>query len=212
MTTTSKPVIFLAFANDGQDNRRYLRNLPQELRSVTERLKEAEKAGLCKLVVTMNTTVKELLDVFQEYRGHVAIFHFGGHAGGFQLLMESADGHPEFAHAAGFAEFLGQQKGLQLVFLNGCSTEPQVEGLLAAGIPAVVATSQAIEDEIATELSTRFYNALAGGAGIGTAFAESVAAVKTGKGGEEKEDEGVAHSGGDGDTGGEQRLYFSGGR
>ena len=212
MSTNPKPVIFLAFANDRQDGSRYLRNLPAERKSVEKRLKAAAIAGLCELIVRTNTSVDELLDVFQENRGRIALFHFGGHAGGFQILMESAQGNPAFAHAAGFAEFLGQQQGLQLIFLNGCSTEPQVEGLLAAGIPAVVATSQAIEDEIATKLSTRFYNALAGGAGIGTAFAESVAAVKTGKGGEEKEDEGVAHSGGDGDTGGEQRLYFSGGR
>ena len=179
---TDKPVIFLAFANDRQDGNRYLRNLPDELRRVRERLRRAEKAGLCEVVVKTNTTVGELLDTFQEYRNRVAVFHFGGHAGGFQLLLESAEGHPEFAHAEGLAEFLGQQRGLQLVFLNGCSTQPQVEGLLAAGIPAVVATSQFIVDEIATALSTRFYNALAGGASIGTAFSESVAAVKTGGG------------------------------
>ena len=183
MESPSKPILFLAFANDRQDDARYLRNLPQELASIRERLEKAEAAGLCELIVRTNTTVSELIDVFQAHRGCINVFHFGGHAGGFELLMESAEGHPELAHAEGLAEFLGHQQGLQLAFLNGCSTQPQVEGLLAAGIPAVVATAQAIDDAIATELSLRFYTALAGGASIGTAFDEAVAAVKTSRGG-----------------------------
>ena len=45
------------------------------------------------------------------------------------------------ADAAGLAAFLGQQRGLQLVFLNGCSTQAQVKGLLEAGVGVVIATA-----------------------------------------------------------------------
>jgi hypothetical protein len=41
-------------------------------------------------------------------------------------------------------------RGLQVVFLNGCSTEPQVRALINAGVTAVIGTSTAIDDEAAT--------------------------------------------------------------
>ena len=63
-----------------------------------------------------------------------------------------------------------QQRGLQLVFLNGCSTQGQVQGPARRRGAAVIATDQAIDDAIATDFATRFYQGLAGGAAIGTAF------------------------------------------
>ena len=178
---TPKPVVFLAFANDRADETRYLRNLPEELRRIRERLEPIEEQGLCEVVVRTNATVSDILDVFQDkrYRNRIAVFHFGGHAGGYQLLLESAEGNPEIAHASGLADFLGQQTGLQLVFLNGCSTEPQVEGLLESNVPAAIATSESINDEIAMKWAERFYAGMAGGASVQTAYHEAVAAVKT---------------------------------
>ena len=178
---SNKPVIFLAFANVRDDSVPYLRNLPGEQRSVRLALEKARTAGLCEIVERANATTKEILDVFQhpEYRNRIAIFHYGGHANGFQLLLESPEGGASPAFAVGFAEFLGQQQGLQLVFLNCCSTQPQVHGLLEANISAVIATSQSIADQLATDLAARFYNGLAGGATIRTAYNEAVASIKT---------------------------------
>ncbi len=182
MPDDRRPVIVLAVANDRD---RYLRNLPEELRRVRDLLGAVGMERLCEVVDRSNVTVAELLDLFQnpKYRDRIAILHFGGHAGDYQLLLESAAGEPALAHAGGLAEFVGRQRGLQLVFLNGCSTEPQVEGLLRAGAPAVIATSDSINDEAAMELAVRFYGALAAGATVATAYAEAAAAVKTLKGG-----------------------------
>ncbi|PYQ64185.1 MAG: hypothetical protein DMF53_08055, partial [Acidobacteria bacterium] len=47
-----------------------------------------------------------------------------------------------------------------------------------AGIPVVIATSQAIRDSVATELSARFYQALAAGVPLGSAFADATSAVQ----------------------------------
>ena len=182
---TEKPVILLTFANDRDDRARYLRNLPEEARRLQEALKQAEIVGLCEVVVRQNAMVDRILDVFQDprYRDRVAIFHYGGHAGGYGLLLESATGQPVVADAGGLASFLRQQHSLQLVFLNGCSTGPQVKGLLEAGVAAVIATSQAIRDEVATEFAARFYKALGAGATIRRAFDEAAAAVTTARGG-----------------------------
>jgi hypothetical protein len=73
------------------------------------------------------------------------------------LLFEDAAGNPTAAHASGLAGYLGQQRGLVLVFLNGCCTEPQVRRLRDAGVKAVVATTWAIEDTVAAEFAKTFY-------------------------------------------------------
>jgi len=175
-----KPVIFLAFANVRDGSVTYLRNLPEELRRVRAALERARVAGLCDIVERTNATTNEILEVFQhpEYRNRIAIFHYGGHANGFQLLLESPEGKARPAYASGFAAFLGQQRGLQLVFLNGCSTQQQAQGLLEVNVKTVIATSQDIVDDIAVELAVRFYSGLVS-ANIHTAFNEATASIRT---------------------------------
>jgi tetratricopeptide (TPR) repeat protein len=184
MSPTRPLAVFFAFANDRSGGARYLRNLPEEQRHVREAMAAAVEAGLCEVVERSNATVDEVLDVFQDpdYRDRIAVFHFGGHAGGAELLMESADGTAAVAHAGGLARFLGTQRGLELVFLNGCSSRGQVQGLLDAGVPAVIATSEAIDDTVATEFSARFYKAFASGAAVRTAYTEAQGAVQTRQG------------------------------
>lgn len=182
---TNKPVIFLAFANDRDDRVNYLRNLPEEARQIREPLQRARRDGLCEIVELANATADDIFRVFQdpEYRDRIAVFHYGGHANGYALLLESASGSPHAADAGGFAAFLGQQRGLDLVFLNGCSTQQQVQGLLDANVSAVIATSRAIEDQVAMQFSRQFYQGLAGGASLRTAYSEAEAAVQMSKGG-----------------------------
>ena len=54
------PIIFLAYANDFESGaQKYLRNLPYEKSQVRDILAEAEKDGLCKVVIRANATLKE---------------------------------------------------------------------------------------------------------------------------------------------------------
>lgn len=87
------------------------------------------------------------------------------------------------ANAGGLARFLGQQRGLHFVFLNGCSTQQQTQGLLDANIAVVISTSRSIDDTVATDFAFQFYQGLAGGATIRTAYQEAEAAVQTANGG-----------------------------
>jgi len=178
---TDPVVVFFAFANDRADASRYLRNLPEEQRQVRAAIAAAEKAGHCEVVERANATITEILDVFQdaEYRNRIALFHFGGHAGDAELLLESAEGDSSVAHAAGLARFLGEQEALELVFLNGCCSRGQARGLLDAGVSAVIATAEEIDDAMATEFSVRFYKSLASGAPLQTSYREAAAAVET---------------------------------
>ena len=171
----SVPVIFLAFANDRVEQARYLRNLPIELRQITEALEPAVEAGLCELVSITNATVTQIIDTFQKkrYKDRIALFHYGGHADGYRLLLESEDGGHEVAHGAGLVSFLSQQQSLQLIFLNGCSTEQQSQELVDEGIPIVIGTTSSIADDVATRLAYRFYSSIGNGAPIHRAWRES---------------------------------------
>ena len=184
-TSNPKPVVFITFANDRDERVGYLRNLPEEARRIRGSLERAAREGLCEVVERSNATLKDILDVFQDpdQRNRIAIFHYGGHANGYELLLESEKGIPSIADGKGLAAFLGQQTGLQLVFLNACATQPHVQGLLDAQVPAVIATARAIEDAAAMEFAGRFYQALAAGAALRTAYEEAAAAVRTAGGG-----------------------------
>jgi WD40 repeat protein len=179
-----KPVIFLAFANDRVDNAAYLRNLPKELRGIREELEKAKNKNLCEVVERSNAAIEDILDVFQDdaYKNRIAIFHYGGHASGYQLLLESLAGGHAPAHREGLAAFLARQEGLKFVFLNGCSTQQHALELTKAGIPAVVGTSQSINDEVATNLAIRFYNGIANGATLERGWLDAEDYIKTQKG------------------------------
>lgn len=175
-----KPVIFLAFANDKVDNTAYLRNLSMEQRGIRNALAEAVSKGLCEVIERSSTTISDILDVFQDpiYGPRISIFHYGGHADGFSLLLESEDGTKALTHKEGLVPFFARQENLKLIFLNGCSSEGQATDLLKAGIPAVIGTTASINDEIATALATRFYSSLGDGSSIEKAWADATDEVK----------------------------------
>lgn len=169
------PVVFLAFANEKESAARYLRGLAVEQDALRKALEPAVAAGLCELVVESNARVDTILDTFQKarYRDRIAVFHYGGHADGYQLLLESLDGSNVIAHGGGLVSFFSRQRGLKLIFLNGCSTQQQALDLTTAGVPAVVGTARSINDTIATDLASRFYSSLGQGNAIERAWAEA---------------------------------------
>ncbi|MCU0393537.1 MAG: CHAT domain-containing protein [Thermoflexibacter sp.] len=180
-----KPIIFLAIANDREDNTRYLRNLPLELEGIRKSLEKAQDANLCEVIFEPNCSIEKIIDTFQKYQERIVIFHYGGHADGYQLLLESLlavkganSGLNDIAHAEGLVELFAKQKSLKLVFFNGCTTEQQAQELVAMGLPAVIGTSSEINDEIATQLAIRFYKGLGINLTIGKAWEDALIELK----------------------------------
>jgi hypothetical protein len=171
-----RPVIVLAFSNDRDD---YLPMITRERKNIFKTLQDHHDSGYVQVHKEESTTLEDLFWLFNRYRDRIVIFHYGGHAGSTCLQLESSAGEPQTAHAVGLAQLLGQQKQLQLVFLNGCATLKQVELLLSAGVGAVIATSVPIQDEMATEFAEQFYEALAGQAAIQEAFETAKAFITT---------------------------------
>lgn len=146
---STKPVIFLAFANSSANP---LPNLAEEYHRLEAIGKQAARERHVGLVVAPYAKVNNILSTFQDqrYRGRIALFHYAGHADSYELLLQGVNGQPAVADAGGLAAFLGHQSDLQLVFLNGCSTQPQVQ-LLAAASRSSSPPSQAIDDQVATD-------------------------------------------------------------
>ncbi len=158
------PVIILAIADYRTDDAQHLRELGQELDGIKAALAPAEAAGLCHVVDFADADVEKIVAAFDKYEGAVVGFHFSGHADGFQLML---DGN---ANGAELAAFLGRQRSLRFAFLNGCSTLGHVEAMHQNGVSAVIATARAIDDHVASELAISFYEQLAVGKNLETAF------------------------------------------
>ena len=127
----------------------------------------------------------------QEYH----ILHFLGH-GSFDadasdsvLLLQDEAGQPQVVTGQYFSTLLRDHRSLRLALLNACQGAEAAVGdaysgvaqrLVRDGIPAVIAMRTAISDKAGIALAKSFYGALADGAGVDTALAESRKALFTG--------------------------------
>jgi hypothetical protein len=164
---SQRPVIILTFANqmDG-----YLPNLKKESAGLNAALSPLHDKQLLEVYREESATAATIYDALLRFRDRVAIFHYGGHADGARIYLEDGAGD-----VVGVSALLGQLPSLQLVFLNGCGTLPQIENLFAQGVAAIIATAVPIDDSRAVLFSQRFYQALAANCNIETAFQSAVA-------------------------------------
>ncbi len=169
---SKQPVIFLAFANS-QDA--YLDMLKRESRNINLALESLEDKQLVKISREESAGIEEIFHNFNRFKGRISIFHYAGHADGKQLHLDG----DTFVNSDGLADLFGSESALKLVFLNGCSTKGQLDKLMEIGIPAVIATSVAINDTKATEFAEHFYRALANKNTIKNAFKFASTFLKT---------------------------------
>ncbi len=148
-----KPIIYLAFANQEDA---HLPLLKEEIGELKRILRPLERREFIQVLTDESATTDEIVRSLSDYPDRIAIFHYAGHAGQELLQLEGGD-----AHSKGLSKLLGEQAGIKLVFLNGCSTYGQVQELLSAGVAAVIATSVPINDGRAVAFATAFYQALA---------------------------------------------------
>ncbi len=172
------PVVLFAFANHLDPEFR-LDNLSYERNEIRKYLRVAEKEGLCEILLLFDSTFENLFEIFQDidYKDRIAIFHFAGHASSNGLSMEKLDGESDFIFTEGYAKFLGQQKSLKLVFLNGCNTNQHAEYLHNNEIPLVISTKREVDDALSANIAIRFYQSLAADKTVGRAFREACSIV-----------------------------------
>lgn len=160
-----KPTILLAIADYGTDRATHLRGLAAELDALQTALKPAIDAGLCQVMPLFDATVEKIVAAFNDPDHTITIFHFAGHASGFELMLNQGN-----AKGERLAHFLGQQPHLKLVFLNGCATRLQAKDLHLYGVPISITTSMKIKDTEAIRFAKNFYQNMAKGANLLEAF------------------------------------------
>lgn len=180
MPTSSKPIVFLAFSND--DNRP-LSSLAKERLEIEKAFEPLHEQGKCELIVKGGATIDDIFKVFnhRDNRNRIALFHYAGHADGNGLHLISKEGNNKTANVNGLADFFGMQKNLKLIFLNGCSTENQVEVLQNRGIENVIATVKEIDDDVASMIAAKFYEVFTQNEDIDKSFKAACAYVKAQK-------------------------------
>ena len=178
MSEKTTPILFLAYANDRVNPDNYLRDLVDEIRQIRRTL-ETRVVPPYRVVIRPNATLTDILEVFDQYEGQVRIFHYAGHADSLQLMLESAEGKVAGVGRNGFTRLLASQVGLRLVFLNGCATEVHAREMVAAGIPAVIATDGLVSDQAANIFASRFYERLGDQKTITAAFRDAEIKVRT---------------------------------
>ncbi|MDX2134749.1 MAG: CHAT domain-containing protein [Saprospiraceae bacterium] len=172
-TSPNIPVIFTAFANPKGD----LSNLTNEQNDIQDALAPLDDAGRIKHLLRTDTDLTAYFDFLKRWENQLVLFHFAGHANSEAVSLQNADTF--FKPLA--EELIARQKdSLQLVFLNGCSTYAHVQTLFDLGVPAVIATSADVNDDMAAQFAVRFYINLAKGDSIEAAYASAANYVKSG--------------------------------
>lgn len=176
-----RPVVLLVFANDYQPGSAgYLRNLRAEMMALQEALALGDELDApYRVVIETFVDIDRLFDLFGRYNDRIVVFHYGGHARHDALMLEDDDGHPTAAFVEGLATRLGDLAHLALVFLNGCGTRPHVDAIRAACRAPVIATEQAIRDDIASRFAGRFYHDLAQGLTLGQCYRAAESEIRT---------------------------------
>lgn len=168
-----KPIILIAFANDHFGGE-HLHFLVKELEGIREIFEDTLNLPY-EVKVIYSATIDKIVKAFRRpnNRGRIVAFHYGGHAGSGEIMLETSEGLKQITKAKALADYLALQENLQLVFLNGCSTKGQVEGLLNAGISKIIATDRSVDDQIATDFAISFYQSLVGGNTVNIAFKDA---------------------------------------
>lgn len=179
----NEPLVLMAFSNP--DANRPLRNLPREEREVRRALDVlVDDQKLDATQTLWNAAWGDVTEQLRKkrHRGRIRVFHYGGHADEATLMLTDEHGTPSAWNMAGFLDYLAQQEGLELVVLNGCSTDAQIERLRKTRIKAVVATTCAIRDELAADFTIELYKELVAGRPLKAAFEAAKATLRGSKG------------------------------
>ncbi|TMQ09680.1 MAG: CHAT domain-containing protein [Deltaproteobacteria bacterium] len=142
--------------------------LDEEVRSIDQAIQRGRHRDRFELATQWALRIDELHSHLLRYRPEIV--HFSGHGEAGALVLEDAHGDTRLLEASDLGrlvELIG--KTIRCVVLSACFTQAQAEAL-ADHVPCVVGTSGAIPDSAAIVFSGAFYEAIAHGEDVRTAF------------------------------------------
>ncbi|MDZ7970464.1 MAG: CHAT domain-containing protein [Nostoc sp. DedSLP03] len=143
--------------------------LDQESRSIDQALRQAEFRDRFEVIQHWAVRVSDLQGLLLRHKPDIV--HFTGHGSeDSEIILEdnSSNYHPVSVRA--FSQLFSILKdNIRCVVLNACYSEPQAKAI-AQHIDSVVGMSTEITDESAISFATAFYQSLAYGRDLKTAF------------------------------------------
>ena len=167
-----KTILFLAANPTGTT----VLKLDEEARAIEEEIRRANQRDQFQFVTRMAARPLDLLRALRDVKP--TIVHFAGHAGTEGIYLTDDAGLP--AHVTRdtlLATFGAAGQCVQIVVLNGCSTENLAKALCDF-VPVCVGTSARILDDAARMFSVGFYGAIASGESAARACLHGSAAMR----------------------------------
>lgn len=154
-----RPVILLLGAQR-ESTKQHLTAVQKELTGLKAIFEPYEKKHhtLFRLEYDPDLTQAELKGHLDQLAGKLSILHFAGHSDGETLQTDDLQ-----VYAERIADIIKVWTSPpDLIFLNGCHNEGQVDAFHSAGVPVVIATSQKVNDATAADFACEFYKSLVG--------------------------------------------------
>ncbi|HEY2739689.1 MAG TPA: CHAT domain-containing protein [Thermoanaerobaculia bacterium] len=157
-------ILFLGASPEGTATLR----LDQEIREIDQALRQAEFRDRFDLRQQHAVRAVELQGALLRHRPEIV--HFSGHGETDGIFLEDEGGQVKKVDGSVLARILGVfKKQIRCVVLNACSSHEQAEAI-AKDIDCVVGMSVEIGDRAAILFAGAFYQALAFGSSVKTAF------------------------------------------
>jgi CHAT domain-containing protein len=142
--------------------------LDQELREIDLALRQAEFRDRFDLRQQLAVRSVDLQAALLRHRPEIV--HFSGHGEVDGIFLEDETGQIRKVEGSVLARILGVfKKQIRCVVLNACSSQEQAEAI-AKDIDCVIGMSIEIGDQAAARFAASFYQALAFGSSVRTAF------------------------------------------
>lgn len=163
----SAPILRILFLGANPSNAPALR-FDQEVREIDLALRQSEFRDRVDLRQHLAIRPTDLQAALLRHRPQIV--HFSGHGETDGLCFEDETGQMRAVSGSVLARILGVfKKQIRCVVLNACYTQAQAE-LIAREIDCVIGMSTAIGDRASLRFASAFYQALAFGSSVETAF------------------------------------------
>lgn len=148
----------------------------EEVREIEDAIRRARYRDEYQVVPRLGIRARDVHRVLIEHRP--TIVHFSGHGRGEQgVVLEDERGDSLLVSGPDFSRMLGHfRHAIECVLINACQSDAQIDDM-AECIPFVIGMKQSLEDRAAISFSAAFYECLANGASIPSAYDVACSAV-----------------------------------
>jgi hypothetical protein len=169
-----RPLVKVLFFGANPRGTRPLR-VDEEIREIEQTVKQGRERDNIRIETQWAVRPRDITQALIDFQPHFV--HFAGHGGGEEGSFAAEDdiGYAHVIPVDGLVQaFKAVGQEVRCVIVNACRTERLAQAL-AAVVPCVIGMRQPVGDQSAIRFSVGFYQALAAGKPVETAFDAGVA-------------------------------------